>query len=250
MSGPGGTLVFLHPVGLDAQCVTYLPLHPVVAPTFPGHGDRSRARAGLTLSDMADEVVGWTNGPLDVVGASLGGMVALHLALDHPDRVRSLVLSCTTAYGNPDVMLTRAQETEKRTAAGMVEDTLTRWFRPEVLARSHEPVVDYARRRLLAMGTGALADTWRAVATHNVVGRLAEIDVPTTCVAGRHDVSTPPQVVAALADRISGAQFVEIEAAHMAHLEQPQLFSRIVREHLDRVRALTLTDACTTRGTP
>lgn len=232
------TLLFLHPVGLDARCVQFLSLPTALAPTFPGHGDRRRARSGLTLGDMADEVVGWTTGPLDVVGASLGGMVALHLALDHPERVRSLVLSCTTAYGNADVMLPRAEQTEARGADGMLDDTLTRWFRPEVLsATPAEPTVDYARECLLGMDTGALADTWRAVGAHDVVARLGEIDVPTTCIAGTHDMSTPPDVMADLAARLPNAQLREIEAAHMAHLERPREFSDLVGRHLDRVRA-------------
>jgi 3-oxoadipate enol-lactonase len=229
-------LLFLHPVGLDARCVQFLDLPGARAATFPGHGDRRRARPGLSLGDMADEVAGWTTGPVDLLGASLGGMVALHVALNHPDRVRSLVLSCTTAYGNPEVMNGRAAETEARGAQGMVAQTLTRWFRRETLARAPAaPAVEYARRCLTGMDTGALADTWRAIAGHDVRGPLAEIDVPTTCIAGEHDVSTPPAVVAELADRIPGARLERLDAAHMAHLEQPQQFAEIVRRHLDRM---------------
>lgn len=229
-------LLFLHPVGLDAGCLQFLDLPGARAATFPGHGDRRRSRPGLSLGDLADEVVGWTTGRLDLVGASLGGMVALHVALDHPERVRSLVLSCTTPYGNPDVMNARAAETEARGAQDMVAQTLDRWFRRETLARvPAAPAVEYARRCLTRMDTGALADTWRAIAGHDVRSRLAEIRIPTTCVAGLHDVSTPPAVAAELADRIPGARLERLDAAHMAHLEQPQHFSDVVRHHLDRV---------------
>lgn len=239
MTGRAGTLLFLHPVGLDTGCAALGGLPGAVAPTLAGHHPRRRARAGLTLADMADEVVGWTSGLLDVVGASLGGMVALHLALDHPDRVRSLVLSCTTASGVPDVMLPRADETERRGSDGMLEDTLTRWFRPEVLARADPgPGVEYARRRLLDMDAVALADTWRAIAGHDVRDRLGEIDVPTTCIAGAHDRSTPPPVMAELAEGIPNARLVTLEAAHMAHLELPEQFSAVVAEHLQRIGTL------------
>lgn len=232
------TLMFLHPVGLDAQCVEFLDLAPVLAPTFPGHGDRRRARAGLTLDDMADEVLGWTSGPMDVVGASLGGMVALHLALNHPERVRSLVLACTTGYVDPLVMEARAEVTETRGSLDMVSDTLARWFSPEVLEREpNDAFVEYVRARLVQMETGALADTWRAIAGHDVLARLAEIGVPTTCIAGLRDLSTPREVMADLANGLPNARLMEMDAPHMAFLEKPQEFSHLVREHLDWVRA-------------
>lgn len=233
---PGGGAagpILLHPVALDAHCIDWLDVPGLSAPTFPGHGSRARARAGLTLDDMADEVVGWTSGPLDVIGASLGGMVALHLALNHPDRVRSLVLACTTARTDADAMQARAKATEERGAAGMVDDAMTRWFTEEALRRTPAPApLEYARRCLGSIDTGALADTWRAVAGHDVFARLGEIPVPSTCIAGTRDVSTPSAVMAELADGLPQSRLVELDAPHMAHLERPAEFSEAVRDHL------------------
>ncbi|WP_433283787.1 alpha/beta fold hydrolase [Pseudonocardia sp. CA-142604] len=229
----GSSLLFLHPVGLDRWCVEWLDLPPVRAVTMPGHGERERARPGLTLADMADEIVGHSTGPLDVVGASLGGMVAMHLALGHPDRVRSLVLACTTPRGDAAVMNSRADATEDRGSAGMLEDTLTRWFTPAALEADRDtPYMAYARERLLAMDPGALADTWRAIGTHDVLERLGEIRVPTTCIAGTRDLSTPMGVMRDLAARLPDARLVEMDAPHMAFLERPREFSVAVLEHL------------------
>ncbi|WP_433282190.1 alpha/beta fold hydrolase [Pseudonocardia xinjiangensis] len=228
----GSDLLFLHPVGLDRDCVRWLDLPPVRAVTFPGHGERARARPGLTLADMADEIVGHSTGPLDVVGASLGGMVALHLALAHPDRVRSLVLACTTPRGDAAVMTARADATEARGSAGMLDDTMARWFTPAALRNPDAPALAYARDRLLTMDAGALADTWRAIGTHDVLDRLGEIRVPTTCIAGLHDLSTPMEVMTDLAARLPVARLVEMEAPHMAFLERPREFAAAVREHL------------------
>lgn len=229
----GSSLLFLHPVGLDRRCVEWLDLPPVRAVTMPGHGERERARPGLTLADMADEIVGHSTGPLDVVGASLGGMVAMHLALGHPDRVRSLVLACTTPRGDSAVMNDRADATEDRGSAGMLEDTLTRWFTPAALEADRDtPYMTYVRERLLATDPGALADTWRAIGTHDVLERLGEIRVPTTCIAGTRDLSTPMDVMRDLAARLADARLVEMDAPHMAFLERPREFSAAVLEHL------------------
>jgi 3-oxoadipate enol-lactonase len=167
--------------------------------------------------------------------------VAMHLALAHPDRVRSLVLACTTPRGDAQVMEARAEATEARGAAGMLEDTMTRWFTAGVLERDPDaPPLAYARERLLAMDPGALADTWRAIARHDVLDRLGEIRVPVTCIAGRQDRSTPLPVMQDLAARLPDARLVEMDAPHMAFLERPREFAAAVREHLawaqDRAR--------------
>jgi len=230
------TAVFLHPVGLDRRAARWLDLPGLVAPTLPGHGERRRARAGLTLADMADEVAGWTDGPLDVIGASLGGMVALHLALGHPDRVRSLVLACTTARGDLEVMERRALDTEEQGSAGVLDATLRRWFTSEQLAVRPEPApVAYARERLLATPAAVLADTWRAIGGHDVLDRLGEVTVPVTCLAGTRDEASPLPVMRALADGLAKSRLVEVDAPHMAFLERPAEFTAAVREHLARV---------------
>jgi 3-oxoadipate enol-lactonase len=200
---------------------------------LPGHGERRRARPGLTVADMADEVAGWTDGPLDVVGASLGGMVALHLALQHPDRVRSLVVACSTPRGDVEAMERRALDTEERGQAAMLDPTLRRWFTPEQLAARPEPAaVGYARERLLATPAGVLADTWRAIGGHDVVDRLGALTAPVTCLAGTRDESTPLPVVRAMAAGLANARLVERDVPHMAFLERPAEFAEVVREHL------------------
>jgi pimeloyl-ACP methyl ester carboxylesterase len=227
------TLLFLHPVGLDRESVAWLDLPPVRSVTLPGHGDRRRARPGLTVADMADEIAGNHSGPLDVVGASLGGMVAMHLALNHPDRVRSLVLACTTPHRDPATLEARAVATETRGSDGMLEETLTRWFTDGFRAADPDaPPLAYARERLLATSAGVLADTWRAIGSHDVRDRLGAITVPTTCVAGVHDVSSPLPVMRDLAARIPGSRLVELDAPHMAFLESPGEFAEAVRDHL------------------
>ncbi|MBO0848836.1 MAG: alpha/beta fold hydrolase [Pseudonocardia sp.] len=230
---PSSTLMFLHPVGLDRDCIRWMDLPPMRAVTFPGHGDRARARAGLTLADMADEIAGHHTGRLDVIGASLGGMVAMHLALNHPGLVRSLVLACTTPRGAIEVMNARAEETERLGSAGMLDSTLARWFTADYLARSEgAPELEYARERLLAMDPGALADTWRAIGTHDVVNRLREVQIPVTCIAGRVDQSTPLAVMRELAVNLPNSRLVELDAPHMAFLEDPMEFAASVRAHL------------------
>jgi 3-oxoadipate enol-lactonase len=236
----GTPVLVLHAAGLDAVCGDLLGLEGTISVTLPGHGGRRRQRPGLTLCDMADEIAGWVRSPVDVVGLSLGGMVAQHLALAHPDRVRSLVLACTTAQTPTQVLLDRADATEVEATERMVATTLERWFTADFLSRTPEPeLLTYARRCLEDIDPRSFADVWRAIAGHDVLDRLGEIPAPTTCLAGTHDVSTPPQELATLAERLPNARYVEIDAPHIALLEQPDEFRRIVRDHLAWVERLS-----------
>jgi pimeloyl-ACP methyl ester carboxylesterase len=233
-------VLVLHAAGLDAGCGDLLALDGTISVTLPGHGGRRRQRPGLTLCDMADEIAGWVRSPVDVVGLSMGGMVAQHLALAHPDRVRSLVLACTTAQTPTQILLERAEATEVEPTERMVATTLERWFTADFLASTPEPEpLAYARRCLEDIDAGSFADIWRALAGHDVLDRLGEITAPTTCLAGKHDVSTPPKELATLAEHLPNSRYVEIDAPHLALLEQPEEFRRVVRDHLAWVERLS-----------
>jgi pimeloyl-ACP methyl ester carboxylesterase len=190
------------------------------------------------MAALADEVAAAHQGTLDVVGVSMGGMVAQHLAIRHPDRVRSALVACTGAFADPAVMAGRARAAERGAMAGVLDDTLERWFTPEFRTRTPEPdPAAYARRTLLGLDPSAFADGWRAIATHDARPGLAGVSARVTCVAGRDDAAASLERVSQIADAVPGARLTVLDGPHMIHLEQPQAFSAAVREHLDRVAA-------------
>jgi len=228
------TLVLLTPVGLDARMwdVVGLGGTEAVRHEWPGFGARPRAPAPPDMAALADEVAASHPGPLDVVGCSMGGMVGQHLAIRHPDRVRSLLVACTGAAAVASV-LDRARAAEETGMEGVLRSTLERWFTPEALARRPEPPgVAYARETLLSLDPRAFADGWRAIATHDARPRLSQITARTTCVAGRQDVSAPVARVREVADGIPGARLVVVDGPHMLPLERPEAFRDLVRRHL------------------
>jgi 3-oxoadipate enol-lactonase len=223
--------VLLTPVGLDAG--TWDAVKLTASPIkheYPGHG--TRPLAGFDLASLADEVADSYAGDLDVVGASFGAMVGMHLALRHPDRVRSLLLACTGAAADRATMLQRAAAAESLGMEAVLDETLRRWFTPEALAEPDHPGVAYARRTLLALDPDAFAAAWRAIADHDVRDRLEQIEARTTVLGGSADAAAPPERIAELAAAIPEARSVIVDGPHMLQLEQPGEFGRCVADHL------------------
>jgi 3-oxoadipate enol-lactonase len=216
--------------GLDAHVADWLDVG--CAAGFDLVSDQDRA---FSLDDLAQRWADRADGePRHLVGCSLGAMVAVHVALRFPGLVRSLVLVAAPAETDADMLEQRARATEERGAPGMVAETLERWFSPDVLDRN-EPPVAYARARLTAIDTDALAATWRAMAHLDVVDALSDVRVPTLCVAGDHDPAAPPESMLGYFRGIAGSRMEVVRGAHLLPLESPAELSRCIREHLARL---------------
>jgi 3-oxoadipate enol-lactonase len=224
-------IVYLHPVALDGGLWSAVARPGALTPDFPRSGP-------VSVAGLADHVAGLLDGPADVVGMSLGSMVAQHLALRRPELVRSLVLACGGMRTDPAVSRQRAENTRRVGMAGTLDETLRRWFTAEALADPDHPGVAYARRTLLADDAEVVADYWAAMAQHDVTEVLGAITAPTTCLGATADVSVPLAAMKAVADRIPLAWFREIPGPHIAVLEEPAAFAAAVDEHLQRVDAL------------
>jgi 3-oxoadipate enol-lactonase len=171
---------------------------------------------------------------VNLVGLSLGGMVAQMLAVDHPSSVRSLTLCDTTCEIGPpqaQVLEERARAVEEGGMSAIVKSTLERWFSPSFFA-SHPEVVSEVERLLLAADPMVNAQTWRAIAKLNVVSRLPKLGVPALVVNGSLDASIPPGAGERLANLL-GARLVELPGcAHMAPLEAPEKFNDLLESFL------------------
>jgi len=234
------TVVFLPPIGNDAgSWESVSAAAGAVKHQFPGFG-RPRAPSQPTMASLADEVAASYGPPLDLIGVSMGGMVGQHVALRHPEVVRSLLVACTGAATDPEVMRARAQAAEEGGMAAVLEETLARWFTARARAqRPEHPGVRYARRTLLALDPRCFADGWRALAGHDVRARLGELALPVTVLAGSADAASPLARAQELAGGVRNGRLVVIDGApHMVHLECPERFSEAVRNHLRWVREL------------
>ncbi len=153
----------------------------------------------------------------------MGGVVAQHLALRHPDRLHRLLLVATGAVtANEAVALEKA---DGLAAAVWNEETVT----PIVDGFFHQrpPPSKLAEYRKIALSASqpAAVEAARSNAVNRTLDELGAIRVPTMIIQGRHDRARTPEHGAEIRDRIAGSRLAVIEGAgHTPHLEQPEAF--------------------------
>ncbi len=234
MRGMAPTIVFLH--GFTHTGASWQPViealgerYRAIAPDIRGHGTASE-RQPVTLEAVIGDVAGLTEGPFTLVGYSMGGRIALHVALTlGPERVTRLVL----IGASPG--LAEAGQRGERVAADealadqverlSIEEFAHRWAtETSVLAGQPASVrerVDRDRlrntpaglaRALRGLGTGALAPLW---------DRLGELTMPVTLIVGERDAKFCAIAEDMARGMPSAALVVVPGAGHAVHLEAP-----------------------------
>lgn len=242
IDGGGRHVLLLHPVGLDLTFFEPVASdlardHRVLRVDLRGYGRSTGLPPAASMDDYVADVhrllVELEFAPTAAVGLSFGGMVAQVLAVTHPEDVDALVpCACPSTFApeGREAMRQRAAEAERGGMEAVLEATLARWFTPDFRARGGDAA---ARRRLLADDVASWAANWRAIAGLDIAPRLHEIRVPTLCIAGEADVASPPEIVAAIAERIPRARYAVMPGApHMLFIEQPEAFAGLVRNFL------------------
>lgn len=204
-----------------------------------GLGQTSKPASDSTMADYADDAaalihsMGWAS--CHVLGTSFGGMVALNLALRHPDVVDRLVLCCTSPGGSaPSYPLHELGRLDPDEAfATRMRLTDRRWD-PEApepipgLGSYYDLMVAGATATPDAEQLGGLRRQLAARAGHDVVADLPSITQPTLVCAGRYDDIAPMENSELLATRIPGARLQVFEGGHIFMIQDRSAFPTII----------------------
>ncbi len=215
-----------------------------VAWDMPGYGASRPAPGALGfpfLADAAAGLIAGLGGDAHVVGLSMGGQIALHLALRHPGHVRSLgLLDTSPAFGldgtDPEEWRRLRLDPLDRgvTPAQMAERVLASVMAPDVSADALATGVASMARIVPA----ALRAAVECLPSHDVRARLGEIACPTLVVVGQRDEETPLAYSEELAHGIPGARLAVVpDAGHIVNLEAPDVVNGLLLDHLARAEA-------------
>jgi pimeloyl-ACP methyl ester carboxylesterase len=254
--GEGPPLVFVHGLGASWQSwLENIPAfardHRVVAMDLPGFGYSEMPGAAISIEYYAS----WTFRLLDalgidsaaVVGNSMGGFSAAEMAIRSPERVQRLAVVSAAVFwqsyrrAQPLVGLARlsdayvARALTRSTDAVATRPRLRSWalatagFRyPHLISKelAHE-LVRSARR------TDGFLPALEALADYPLEEELPKISCPTLIVWGAHDTLVPVKDAARMRELIPGSRSEVFErTGHVAMLERPQRFNKLLREFL------------------
>ena len=253
-----GTVLFLHGFAGGAEDWNWITEwvrengYGSVAVDLPGHGytdspaDPARYAPDSVVSDLVAILDALGVPSVHVMGYSMGARLALRLALDAPERVRSLILeSGTTGIADAEARQSRLESDER--LARDIESRGMEWFVGHwealpIFATQHAlpaDVRDAQRARRLVQRPEGLARALRGLgqgAGTDLSPRLSSVAAPTLVLAGELD-----QAYRVHAERLASGipdskQVVISEAGHNIHLEQPKALGMVLTLTLQQLR--------------
>ncbi|HZO36754.1 MAG TPA: alpha/beta hydrolase [Solirubrobacteraceae bacterium] len=214
----------------------------VIAYDHRGVGWSPGIEKSFTIAELADDAAVLLDrlgvDRAHVLGISMGGMVAQELALNHPERVRTLTLGCTYA-GGPEGILADAEVFAPMVNAlrdGDRDGAIRASWEANVSAAFSADAEAYALFHATALrkptALRVLMLQMRAIAAHDTHLQLAEITAPTLIIHGSEDRMLPVVNGEAISRAMPEARFVRYDGVgHMFWIEQPDRTAELVREH-------------------
>ncbi|AXI78510.1 alpha/beta fold hydrolase [Peterkaempfera bronchialis] len=239
-SGPG--LVFVHGTGFGSEGTWghlvehFTDRRTVILPDFAGCGETQDDGGELTAELLAEQIAGVIeeagNGPVDLVGFSLGSVVAATVAATRPDLVRRLVL--TAGWSHPHDEYLRNHMTTWRGTKGDADafgrfGTLTAFSRTFLNTLGSEQVEGIIKGNQPTEGALRHIDLNLRVDIREL---LPKIQAPTLVIGCTQDATIPVELVRELHAGIEGSSYAELDSGHVVVFEKPAEFVQLVQEFI------------------
>ncbi len=242
----GDVLMFSHSLGTnllmwDPQVKAFRDRYKIICFDTRGHGKSDVPEGPYTLEEMAKDAIGLLDKlgieKVHWIGLSMGGMIAQAVALNYPERLKSLILCDTAAKVSEEdqpIWQERIDNALKYGMEALLDATLERWF-TEPFRKKNPPEVQLIKKLFLSTPVKGFVGCAEAIRKLNYLDRLSEIKLPTLIIVGEEDKGTPVEVSKEMHKRIAGSELIIIpSAAHLSNLEQPEKFNTALADFLER----------------
>jgi 3-oxoadipate enol-lactonase len=226
----------------DAQAEALRPRYRVLRYDIRGHGASDVPPAPYTLEQMADDLHALLRA-LDisrthVVGLSMGGLIAMTMALRYPAEVQSLVLADTTACYGPErkpMWDDRIAVAQSKGVTAVLDRTMEAWFSAPFRAR-HPEVIARIRAMLAPTDPVGYVGAIQAIGYGDLREEIRAIRVPALILIGENDHGTDITMARTMLERIRGSELEVLpRAAHCSCVEAAEEFNRALLGFLARV---------------
>ena len=228
---------------MTGHALLMLPGNMCDARLWHGLGDRGAAHADLShddsIANMAARALADHQGPLILIGFSMGGIVALEMARRAPQRIKGLVLADTNAGADLPARAAARPIQQARARSGELAIIVADELKPAYLAtqnRDNGPLKTLLFDMAMALGEDVFVRQSEALRTRADLGQvLNAFDGPVLFLCGAEDALCPPAWHQEMAARCRDAELHVIEGAgHLLPLEQPTKFRAAIDGWLSR----------------
>ena len=235
------TIVFINALGADFRIWDDVarPLaeaYRVVRYDKRGHGLSELPPGAALIADYAADLIGLLDllsvSRAVIVGVSMGGLIAQELYRQRPDLVAALGLCDTAAkFGAAGMWRQRLDAVARGGIEAIADGVMQRWFSPDFQARRPDELTGW-RLMLTRTPKEGYMTACGALEQGDLRAECAKIQVPTLCVVGDEDGSTPVATVRGLASAIGRARFEIIAGAgHIPSIEKPDQLRALIEAH-------------------
>jgi 3-oxoadipate enol-lactonase len=246
-SGKGSPIVLVHGMGGTVfdwvmQIPFFSKFYHVVAVEMRDHGESDKWSRPYDIKMFSEDLAQFVRklklGKGVFFGISMGGMIVMQFALDHPDMVEALVLADTQPGLSEETIKTGLEMTsmsQKMTGEELAKATMEFNFTPNFI-EDHPDVIERAIKISDARDPSSTFRAAQGLLKFDVRKRLKELRAPTLVANGEDDQVIPLSVAKDLAEHIKGARLLIMsKGRHMSIIEKADEFNKAVLDFLKKI---------------
>jgi 3-oxoadipate enol-lactonase len=206
-----------------------------------GHGRSDVTPGPYTIAGLGRDVIGLLDAlqiPIaHYCGLSIGGLIGQWLGINAPKRFKSLTLCNTAArIGTTDAWNTRIAAVREGGMVAIASGVVARWFTEDFAKRAPE-TMEATRQMLLHSAPEGYVAACAALRDEDLRDAIARVSLPTVVISGSKDTSTTAVDGQFIAGKIPGAEYLELDAAHLSNIEAAGPFTAALLKFLEQQEA-------------